>query len=316
MLIKQIHKIMKKISPLLLLLLFAYVNSYAQQQPQFTQYMYNTIAVNPAYAGSRDALSIIGLNRNQWAGFDGGPQTQTLSIHSPLRNEKVGLGLSLIKDKLGYEDFTSVYADFSYTIKTSDKVELSFGLKGGATYYKIDNELYNLENPDPYFDENNKFNRWNMNIGAGALLHSNKWYFGLSAPRIINHDKNSSDIYKSLDRVHYFMIAGYVFDLSETLKFKPSIVNKYVKGAPLSTDVTANFLFNEKLWLGASYRINNNQRDLGFFADFQVSKQFRIGYAYEIPTGEIRPFTTGSHEILLIYEFKFLKNRLKSPRYF
>lgn len=307
---------MKKISPLLLLLLFAYVNSYAQQQPQFTQYMYNTIAVNPAYAGSRDALSIIGLNRNQWAGFDGGPQTQTLSIHSPLRNEKVGLGLSLIKDKLGYEDFTSVYADFSYTIKTSDKVELSFGLKGGATYYKIDNELYNLENPDPYFDENNKFNRWNMNIGAGALLHSNKWYFGLSAPRIINHDKNSSDIYKSLDRVHYFMIAGYVFDLSETLKFKPSIVNKYVKGAPLSTDVTANFLFNEKLWLGASYRINNNQRDLGFFADFQVSKQFRIGYAYEIPTGEIRPFTTGSHEILLIYEFKFLKNRLKSPRYF
>ncbi|MCF6279222.1 MAG: type IX secretion system membrane protein PorP/SprF [Flavobacteriaceae bacterium] len=307
---------MKKNSPLFLLLLFAYVNSYAQQQPQFTQYMYNTIAVNPAYAGSREALSIIALNRNQWAGFDGGPQTQTLSIHSPLRNEKVGLGLSLIKDKLGYEDFTSVYADFSYTIKTSEKTKLSFGLKGGATYYKIDDELYNLDNPDPYFDENNKFNRWNMNIGAGALLHSSKWYFGLSMPRIINHDNNSSEIYKSLDRVHYFLIAGYVFDLSETLKFKPSIINKYVKGAPLSTDVTANFLFNEKFWLGASYRINNDQRDLGFFADFQVSKQFRVGYAYEIPTGEIRPFTTGSHEILLIYEFKFLKNRLKSPRYF
>jgi len=314
MIIKNIHKIMKKNSPLFLLLLFAFVNSFAQQQPQFTQYMYNTIAVNPAYAGSREALSIVGLNRNQWVGVKGGPETQTLSIHSPLRNEKVGLGLSLIKDKLGFEDFTSVYADFSYTIRTSENTELSFGLKGGATYYKLDKEAQ--DTGDIYF-QNNKFNRWNMNIGAGAYLHSNKWYFGLSMPRIINHDKNSSVIYKSLDRVHYFMIAGYVFDLSETLKFKPSIINKYVKGAPLSTDVTANFLFNEKFWLGASYRINNDQRDLGFFADFQVSKQFRIGYAYEVPTGEIRDADFGgSHEILLIYEFKFLKNRLKSPRYF
>jgi type IX secretion system PorP/SprF family membrane protein len=305
---------MKKITPLFLLLMFAFVDSFAQQQPQFTQYMYNTISVNPAYAGSRDALSIIALNRNQWAGFDGGPETQTLSIHSPLRNEKVGVGVSLVKDKLGYEDFTSAYADFSYTIKTSEKTELSFGLKAGATYYKLDEELYASESSDPYF--NDRFNRWNMNMGVGALLHSNKWYVGLSMPRIINHDNNTDDIYKSLDRIHYFMIAGYVFNLSESLKFKPSIINKYVKGAPLSTDVTANLLFNEKVWLGASYRINKDQRDLGLFADLQVSKQFRVGYAYEIPTGEIRPFTTGSHEILLIYEFKFLKNRLKSPRYF
>lgn len=313
------HIIMKKIIPLFLLLLLAFVDSFAQQQPQFTQYMYNTISVNPAYAGSRDALSIVGLNRNQWAGIEGGPETQTLSIHSPLRNEKVGVGLSLIKDKLGYEDFTSAYADFSYTIKVSKKTELSFGLKGGATYYKLDEELWSLESSDPYFDENNKINRWNMNIGAGVLLHSNKWYLGLSMPRIINHDKNrnTDDNYKSLDRVHYFMIAGYVFNLSESLKFKPSIINKYVKGAPLSTDVTANFLFNEKVWLGASYRINKEQRDIGIFADLQVSKQFRVGYAYEIPTGELRGADFGdSHEILLIYEFKFLKNRLKSPRYF
>jgi|TARA_B110000967_G_C18886811_1_gene564521 type IX secretion system PorP/SprF family membrane protein len=305
---------MKKNIPLFLLLLLVYVGSFAQQQAQFTQYMYNTISVNPAYAGSREALSIIGLNRNQWVGIDGGPRTQTLSIHSPLRNEKVGVGLSIVKDKLGYEDFTSAYADFSYTLKVSEKTELSFGLKAGATHYKLDNELYALESPDPYF--NDRFNRWNMNIGAGVLLHANKWYFGLSAPRIINHDNNSDDIYKSLDRVHYFMIAGYVFNLSESVKFKPSIINKYVSGAPLSTDLTANFLFNEKVWLGGSYRINNEQRALGFFTDLQVSKQFRVGYAYEIPTGEIRPFTTGSHEILLIYEFKFLKNRLKSPRYF
>lgn len=307
---------MKKKTPHLLLFLFVIASSFAQQQPQFTQYMYNTIAINPAYAGSREALAIVGLNRNQWAGFEGGPETQTLSIHSPLRNEKVGLGASFIKDKLGYEDFTSAYADFSYTIKTSEKTKLSFGLKAGATYYKLDQELYELENPDPYFDENNRINRWNMNIGAGAYWHSNRWYVGLSMPRLLSHDRNRDDDYKSLDRVHYFMIAGYVFDLSESFKFKPSIINKFVSGAAISTDVTANFLYNEKFWLGASYRINRDQRDIGIFADMQVSKQFRVGYAYEIPTGEIRPYTSGSHEILLIYEFKFLKNRMKSPRYF
>ncbi|PHR70455.1 MAG: hypothetical protein COA67_08385 [Lutibacter sp.] len=307
---------MKKTLIVVLLMLLTNIDCKAQQLSQFTQYMYNTIAVNPAYAGSRDALSIVALNRNQWVGFDGGPQTQTLSIHSPLRNEKIGVGLSLIKDKLGYEDFTSAYADFSYTIKTSEKTKLSFGLKGGATYYKIDNELYDLENPDQYFDEQNKFNRWNMNVGAGALLHSNKWYAGLSMPRIINHDKNLNELYESLDRVHYYLIGGYVFDLSESTKFKPSFLLKHVKGAAISTDLTANFLFNDKFWLGASYRINDQQRSLGAIADFQVSKQFRVGYAYEIATGEIRDYTSGSHEILLIYEFKFLKNRLKSQRYF
>lgn len=318
---------MKKTLTVVLLILLTNVDSIAQQLPQFTQYMYNTIAVNPAYAGSRDALSIVALNRNQWAGFDGGPQTQTLSIHTPMRNEKVGLGLSLIKDDLGYEDFTSIYADFSYTIQASDKMEVSFGLKGGASHYKIDNELFVLEGStigemqelqdvldDPYFNE--KLNKWNMNFGAGVLFHTNKWYAGLSTPRLINHDKNSSKLYESLDRVHYYFIGGYVFDLSESTKFKPSIMTKYVKGAALSTDLTANFLFNEKFWLGASYRINDEQRSLGAIADFQVSRQFRVGYAYEIATGEIRDYTSGSHEILLIYEFKFLKNKQKSPRYF
>ena len=155
-----------------------------------------------------------------------------------------------------------------------------------------------------------------MNIGAGILFHTNKWYLGFSTPRIINHDNSTSDIYESLDRVHYYFTGGYVFDLSTSIKFKPAFMVKYVKGAPLSTDITANFLYNEKFWLGASYRINDVQRAFGMIADFQVSRQFRVGYAYEIPTGEIRAYTNGSHEILLMYEFKFLKNKQKSPRYF
>ena len=290
--------------------------SNAQQLPQFTQYMYNTIAINPAYAGSRNALSIVGLNRNQWAGFDGGPQTQTLSIHSPLRNEKVGLGFSLINDKSGYENFTYAFADFSYTIKASDAVNVSFGLKAGMTYYKLAEELYNATevNQDPYF--NDKLNRWNSNFGAGILFHSNKWYAGLSIPKMINHDLNNDTEFAALERVHYYAIGGYVFDLNENLKLKPSFMMKYTKGAPISTDLTANFLFNEKFWLGGSYRFSGEQKAIGALVDFQVTDQFRVGYTYEIPTGEIRPYTSGSHEILLMYEFKFMKRKQKSPRYF
>ena len=307
---------MKRLIILTAVLILGFEYSNAQQLPQFTQYMYNTIAVNPAYAGSRDALSIVGLNRNQWAGFDGGPQTTTLSIHSPLRNEKIGLGLSLINDKTGYESLTYIYTDFSYTIQANDDVDVSFGLKAGVTTYKLASELYNsaFTGGDQYFNE--RLDRLNPNIGAGILFHSDKWYAGLSIPKLINHDLNNDSDYKALETVHYYMIAGYVFDLSESVKFKPSTMVKYTKGAPVSTDLTANFLFNEKFWLGGSYRINGEQGAFGALADFQVTDQFRVGYTYEIPTGEIRPYTSGSHEILLMYEFRFMKRKQKSPRYF
>jgi type IX secretion system PorP/SprF family membrane protein len=307
---------MKRIILIIVLLIAGFEYSNAQQLPQFTQYMYNTIAINPAYAGSRDALSIVGLNRNQWAGFDGGPETQTLSIHSPLRNEKIGLGLSLINDKAGYENFTYVYGDFSYTIQASEDVEISFGLKAGMTYYKLADELYNATevNQDPYF--NDKLNRWNANFGAGILFHSDRWYVGLSTPKIINHDLNNKTEFAALERVHYYVIGGYVFDIAESVKFKPSFMVKHTDGVPLSTDLTANFLFNERFWLGGSYRMNGKQEAIGALVDFQVTDQFRVGYTYEIPTGEIRPYTNGSHEILLMYEFKFMKNKQKSPRYF
>ncbi len=306
---------MKRLIIFIAVLILGFEYSNAQQLPQFTQYMYNTIAVNPAYAGSRDALSIVGLNRNQWAGFDGGPQTTTLSIHSPLRNEKIGLGLSLINDKSGYESLTYIYTDFSYTIQANEDVNVSFGLKAGLTTYKLASELYNsaFTGGDQYFNE--RLDRVNPNIGAGILFHTDKWYLGLSVPRFINHDLNNETNYKALETIHYYFLGGYVFDMSENLKFKPSYMVKYTKGAPLSTDLTANFLFNEKFWLGGSYRINGEQRAFGALADFQVSDQL-VGYTYEIPTGEIRPYTSGSHEILLMYEFRFLKKKQKSPRYF
>ncbi len=307
---------MKRIIIILVMLILGVQNSKAQQMPQFTQYMYNTIAINPAYAGSREVLSIVAMGRNQWTGFNGGPQTQTLSIHSPLRNEKIGLGLSLINDKAGYEDFTYVYGNFSYTIDLGERTKLAFGIDAGATSYKISDELYNgvVTGNDPYFNE--RLDRWNPNFGAGLLFHSDKWFAGFSIPRMINNDGNSESEYKSLEQIHYFLIAGYVFDLSKSVKFKPSILAKYTDDAPASIDFTANFLFNEKFWLGASYRSNGKQAAFGALVDFQVTQQFRVGYTYELPTGEIRPYTSGSQEILLMYEFKFTKKNLKSPRYF
>ncbi|WP_179006687.1 PorP/SprF family type IX secretion system membrane protein [Winogradskyella forsetii] len=303
----------------IVILFLSVSTAFSQQLPQFTQYMFNTISINPAYAGSRETLSIVGLHRSQWVGFDGGPETQTLSIHAPLRNENMGLGVSFINDQLGYENFSYLYADYSYTLKISEKTKLALGLKAGMTHYFIDQEL--LTDPsvvnDQYF--NDVSNRWSPNVGAGLYLHSQRWYAGLSAPRILNTDYNKgrqgSLDYVALERISYYLTAGYVFDLSESTKLKPSVLLKATNGAPLSFDASANFLFNEKLWLGAAYRVNQYAAALGGIADFQVSKQFRVGYAYEYPLSDIAPYTSGTHEILLMFEV-FKSKRIKSPRYF
>ncbi|WP_445736670.1 PorP/SprF family type IX secretion system membrane protein [Mariniflexile sp.] len=286
----------------------------AQQLPQFTQYMYNTISINPAYAGSREALSIVGLHRSQWVGFKGGPITQTLSIHTPLRNDRVGLGLSFIQDDLGPENFTYLYGDFSYAIPTGTDGKLAFGIKGGFTQYSLDADFREYESLDPsiYGIED----RWTPNIGLGVYWSTNKIYFGLSTPRVLNTDKNKEQGFKALDRLSYYFTGGYVLDINKDFKFKPAFLVKATNGAPVSYDLTANFLFNEKLWLGGSYRINQKTAAIGGIADFQVSRQLRIGYAYEKSISEIARYSTGTHEILLMYEFKFLSSKLKSPRYF
>ncbi|MFD0992001.1 PorP/SprF family type IX secretion system membrane protein [Tenacibaculum geojense] len=290
---------------------------FTQQLPQFTQYMYNTISINPAYAGSREVLSVVGIHRSQWSGFGRGPETQTLSIHSPLRNDQLGLGFSFIKDELGYENFTFMYADFSYTINIDSDIKLAFGLKAGFTQYNLDDELLRDEGLDPSIY--GVRNRWEPNLGAGFLMHTNKWYVGLSSPRLMNVDKNSIRIdeidYAVVDRLVYYLTGGYVFDINESVKFKPAFLVKATNGAPMSYDLTGNFLFNEKLWLGAAYRINEDVGALGALIDFQVSKQFRVGYAYEHPLSDINTYSNGTHEFLLMFEFNKTR-RVKSPRYF
>ncbi|MWW26068.1 PorP/SprF family type IX secretion system membrane protein [Algibacter lectus] len=304
------------------LIIFILANSWigvAQQLPQFTQYMYNTISINPAYAGSRETFSIVGLHRSQWVGVEGAPTTQTLSMHTPLRNDRIGVGLSFINDELGYENFSYLYGDFSYTLPIGLKAKLAFGLKGGFTQYHIDQSILNDPTVinDQFFDDVS--NRWSPNIGLGLYLHTNKWYVGLSAPRVLNTDynngRNGTIDYVALERISYYATGGYVFDLSATTKFKPAVLLKATNGAPLSFDMTANFLFNDKFWLGGSYRINESAAALGFITDLQVSKQMRIGYAYEYPLSELNTYTSGTHEILLMFEV-FKSKRIKSPRFF
>lgn len=285
----------------------------SQQLPQFTQYMFNTISINPAYAGSRETLSVVGLHRSQWVGLDGAPSTQTLSIHSPMKNEKVGLGVSFINDELGFENFSYLYADFSYTINIGVETKLAFGLKGGFTSFSIDQELRDLEPDDPtiYGIED----RWSPNFGMGLFLHTNRWYFGLSAPRILTTDYNELDNFAALERVGYYFTGGVVLDINTDIKFRPSFLIKTTNGAPISYDLTANFVFYENLWLGAAYRFDESAVAFGALAAFQVSKQLKIGYAYDYPLSDISPFVNGTHEVLLMFEV-FKSKRIKSPRYF
>ena len=291
-------------------------SSMAQQLPQFTQYMYNTIAINPAYAGSRETLSIVGLHRNQWAGFPGAPTTQTLSIHSPLRNEKIGLGFSLINDELGFENHFYMYGDFSYTIKLNEISKLAFGVKAGFTSFNLDNRIYTSN--DNELDQliQNIEDRWTPNIGAGVMWHWERGYLGLSAPRLINNNYTVDSGYKALERISYYFTGGYVFDIGYTTKFKPAYMIKATNGAPLSIDASANFLFYEKLWLGAAYRFNDTSGALGFMVDFQVLRDWRIGYTFELPTSEIRPYTHGTHEFIIMFEVFNPRRRVTSPRYY
>jgi len=309
---------MKKVTIFLLLgFVLYFTESKAQQDPQYTQYMYNMNVVNPAYAGSRGTLSLGLLGRTQWTGIDGAPKTFTFDAHAPL-GRKVGMGISVIADEIGPAKEQNIYVDFSYTLTVSERGKLAFGLKGGVTL--LDVNLLDVVLPqtdssgDDLFNEN--INEAFPNFGAGVYYYTNKFYAGFSVPNILKSthlDKDNINT-KAAEEVHYFLTSGYVFDLSSTLKFKPSVMLKGVTGAPLSIDVNANFLLYDRFELGASYRIDDAVSAL---FNFGVTPDFRIGYAYDYTISDYsNSVTGGSHEIILLYDIDFSKKNLKSPRFF
>jgi len=286
--------------------------SYAQQDAQFTQYMYNTININPAYAGSRGALSMFALYRTQWVGLDGAPVTSTVSMNTPLNESNLGLGISLINDKIGPTTENTISADLSYTIPTSDTWNLSFGIKATANLFDLDaTKLNPAQAADPSLQN---YSTFSPNIGAGLYWHSDKAYIGFSIPNFIQtnrYDDNEVAIFK--ERISYYLIGGLVFDLSDTVKFKPAILTKMIEGAPLQVDASANFMFFDKLMLGASYRWS---AALSAMVGFQVSDGLYVGYGYDKETTNLDNYNSGSHEIFLRYELFKNNNKITTPRFF
>ncbi len=313
--IKGIVKVTGLLGLLGFILLFLSAEVQAQQDAQYTQYMYNTVSVNPGYTGSRGHLSLAALHRSQWVGLDGAPKTQTLNMHSPVGYRGVGMGVSIVNDEIGPTSETYLDLDFSYTVKTSDEGKLGFGLKATAHLLDIRFSELNQFAPDQTLqqDVDNKFS---PNFGAGVYYHTDKFYAGLSVPRFLqtSHFDNSS-LSTAKEQMNFYLITGYVFDLNPNLKFKPTLLSKMVQGAPLQLDLSANFLLNDKLILGGAYRW-----DAAFsgMAGFYLSESFLIGIAYDREITELgnAAFNDGSFEIILRYDFISSKGHVKSPRFF
>ncbi|WP_417870658.1 type IX secretion system membrane protein PorP/SprF [Flagellimonas ruestringensis] len=306
-----------KMQWLFVLFLFGVASIHAQQDAQYTQYMYNTVSVNPAYAGSRGHLSIAGLYRNQWLGLDGAPETQTLNVHTPVGYRGVGLGLSIVNDKIGPTSETYFDVDFSYTIQTSDEGKLSFGLKGSAHMLDIRySELDEFEVDPQLQSQQDIQNKFSPNIGAGVYYHTDKFYAGISAPRMLETTHfDSSSASTAKEQMNLYLITGYVWDLNPSLKFKPTLLTKTVQGAPLQVDLSANFMLNEKFIGGVAYRWDAAFSGL---MGFMLSDQFMIGLAYDREISELgaATFNDGSFEIILRYDFIRNIGNMKSPRFF
>ncbi|MFK7813987.1 MAG: type IX secretion system membrane protein PorP/SprF [Maribacter sp.] len=290
----------------------------AQQDAQYTQYMYNTLAVNPAYAGSRGVLSINALHRSQWVGLDGAPTTQTVNFNTPV-GERIGVGVSIVNDRIGNGTNQDTYFDAvaSYTVPTSKTGKLSFGIKAGGHALNVDfNQLQNYGNEANTIGLSNIDKKFSPNFGAGIYYHTDHFYAGLSVPNFLKteHFDNSSASLAQ-ERMNFYFITGYVFDLNPTLKFKPAALVKAVSGAPLQIDLSANFMFNEKFTLGAAYRWD---AAISAMFGFQITDQFMLGLAYDKETTELgnTTFNDGSFEVLLRYEFRSKLKNVIAPRFF
>lgn len=287
---------------------------HAQQDPQYTHYMYNTVNINPAYAGSRGAMSIFGLHRTQWVGLDGAPRTNAFSIHTPIQNSKLGVGVGFVNDRLGVIEENTISVDLSYTLDLNNS-KLSFGLKGSANLLDVEYSRLKQANPgDPYLavDVENEFS---PNIGAGVYWHNERTYVGLSVPTFLQNERvENGSVYSAMNkRMHFFLMGGHVFDLNPTLKFKPAALIKAVEGAPLQVDVTANFLIHDKLTLGAAYRWDAAWSAL---VGFQVTDGLLIGYSYDSETTRLARYNNGSHEVFLRFELFNKYRRVNSPRFY
>ncbi len=277
-----------------------------QQSAIYTQYLFNGLAINPAYAGHDDVLSLTFLSRFQSIGIDGAPNTQTFSGHTPIKKDKIGLGLQLYHETIGITKQSGAYFSYSYRLKYNDYT-FSLGLQAGANFYNSDYTSLLINDPnDPVF--NSDLKTVTANFGSGIYVNSDRMFAGLSMPQMLQ--SNDPDV---IQEKPIFIYGGYVFELNSFLKLKPSTLAKIVNGKTVEWDISASVLFNEILWVGMAYRPTNAA---SFLFQLQAIEQLQIGYAYDITLNELKTADSGSHEIMINYRFQYSQKGIMSPRYF
>jgi len=306
----------------ILLLIIASVNmTFSQQDAQYTQYMYNTQVINPGYIGSKNALGFGLLYRTQWAGFEGAPSTGTFTFNTPLGLlKRNAIGLSIINDRIGPSNETGITVDYAYSLLLSGNSRISFGIKGGLSILDVDYSKLNVYNENDWQFAENVDKKVQPQIGAGIYYNNDRLYLGLSVPNFFNskhynanNTSNSNEDAIAIERLHYFFLAGYVFHINESIKLKPATMLKWVNGSPLQVDVSANFLFNNKFTLGASYRWD---AAISAMAGFQISEQFFLGVGYDFQTTDIQDHSNGSYEFFLKFDLFNNPERILTPRFF
>jgi type IX secretion system PorP/SprF family membrane protein len=301
---------------LLLVIVMISRQACAQQNPLFTQYMFNGLVINPAYTGSHESMTTTFALRSQWSGLKGAPQTQVASVHSPLKLSRSAAGAVFVHDEVSVVNQYMAYGTYAYRIPLSKHAKLSVGGQAGVTYYQANlSELTILTSngqPDPNFYQNES--RLLPNLGIGMYYYSKKSYIGLSLPTLINNRWNNQDAYtQARQKRHYFLSAGHVFPIGAGLKFKPNVLLKWEEGGPFQYDLNANFLIHEAVWVGVSYRMQDSVDGL---LEININKQLSLGYSYGYPISSLAAVQTGTHEVVLNYRINRNKNIVFSPRYF
>ncbi|MCZ2277104.1 MAG: type IX secretion system membrane protein PorP/SprF [Bacteroidia bacterium] len=306
---------MKKLSTTILISLISFL-AFSQQMPVLSQYMFNGLVLNPAYSGSKDFMSATLMVRKQWAGFEGAPVTQNASIHGPLKKKRIGLGLMISNDKIGITNQTDIYGSYAFHIPLQ-KGKLSLGLQGGFSYFKsVFSELTYWDANDPVYQQLSLTNL-QPNFGTGAYYYQEKLYAGFSIPQLLSYDSiQPINFYKETihhQARHFYLNAGYVFTINREFLIRPSFLVKYVLHAPVQYDINLNLLLSNIFWVGASYR--SDDAIVAIF-EYQVNRKLRIGYSYDYTLSRIRNLSSGSHEIMIGYDFGYNILRMKTPRYF
>jgi type IX secretion system PorP/SprF family membrane protein len=305
---------MKHLRYLILSVFLLPLGLQAQQEAHYSQYMFNTLLINPAYAGAREQASMNLLVRSQWVGFPGAPRSQSFSLHTPSADQRHGFGMLIANDAVGPISATGLGFDYAYRIPVGPTGYLSLGLQGTLDYYRTGFSGLNLEDQTDVSFTQTDIQRWLPNAGFGFYYQDKNWYFGASVPRLLRNSLSNIKGDETAKQFrHYYVTAGLLLTLSENVKFRPSALLKYASAYNPQVDVNASFLFADRFLAGVSYRTSDA---VVLLAEFWPSKQLRLGYAYDINTSRLRSFNSGSHEFMVGFDFSFNKSQVVSPRYF